>query len=200
MKRVHAIAFIGLALFCLSVIIGVVPGASSLLPVAVVVGLLGNDYFLVGTFALVAFVFALYVGVVVRQEQTKPRTDLLTPESVPSGPYPGAEFDRFVDAHPLIARRRYRPPDVRERLRSTAIKTVQRVSHVQSEEAREQVDAGTWTDDPEVAAFLAEDSATPRRSRTEYVSALLRGQTLDQRRARRAAVAIASYSEEGEDE
>lgn len=198
MKRAQGIAAVGVALFGLGTVVGLIaPGTAGLVPVSVVVDRLGNDYFLVATLALVAVAFALFV--LVRRGRTRSGTPVPEPERVPSGPHPGADFDRFVDAHPLLAAPCPGRRNVRNRLRETAIATVQCISSVPRDAARERVNTGSWTDDPEAAAFLAGESA-PRRSPIERVGALLRGETPDQRRARRAAAAIVEYAREGEGE
>lgn len=113
------------------------------------------------------------------------------PEGVPTADPAGAEFDRLVEGgwRSAVAAHRQRAR-LQQRLQETAIRTVTRVERCSRAAARRQVEAGTWTDDPVAAAYLAEDSERGQRSATADVGAFLRLESPLQRRARRAARAI----------
>lgn len=75
---------------------------------------------------------------------------------------------------------------VRERLRAAAVATLSAETGCSPPEARERVDAGTWTDDEAAAAFLAGEY-TPLGT---WLRALARGETGPEYRARRTVAAI----------
>lgn len=118
------------------------------------------------------------------------------PESVPTADAAGAEFDRLVGSgwRSAIAAHRRRAW-LRERLRETAVRTLTRAERCSRTAARRRVEAGTWTDDPVAAAYLAEDPERAEGSATADVRAILRLELPLQRRARRAARAIEGVAE-----
>lgn len=83
---------------------------------------------------------------------------------------------------------------VRERLRAAAVATVAADEGCTRDEARRRVEAGTWTDDPAAAAFLAGEY-TPLRT---WLRALAGGETGPEYRARRTVAAIVERRDEGD--
>jgi hypothetical protein len=78
-----------------------------------------------------------------------------------SFPTPGGEFDRGLGGLPRLTTReadRERAV-VRERLRETALAVLTRYEGYDRAAAERALDRGTWTDDPEAAAFFAPDTA-----------------------------------------
>lgn len=145
----------GLA-FALGVLTIVAPAVADAIPIEAVVALLGNDYILVAALAGAAVLVVLTVlvarGVTGINQTTPP-----DPEEVHSVPRFGEAFDEVISRgglRALLTTERHR--QVRTRLREAAIATVMRETNCTRAEARERVERGTWTDDPEAAAFLAE--------------------------------------------
>lgn len=197
------LAILGGLAFALGVLTIVAPAVADAIPIEAVVALLGNDYILVAVLAGAAVLVVLTVlavrGVTGIDQTTPP-----DPEEVHSVPRFGEAFDAVISGgglRALLTTERHR--QVRTRLREAAIATVMRETNCTRAEARERVERGTWTDDPEAAAFLAEaeegdleagpatgpgpGSATGIAAR---VRAAIRGETPFQRGARRTAAEI----------
>ena len=104
---------------------------------------------------LLGLVLALIRGVGRPVEEGLERLRERPPEAVTESEAPrhGAAFDRRV-AGAVEGVRRQRA-SVRGRLRSTAVRTYARATGSDESAARRAVAAGTWTDDPTAAAFLA---------------------------------------------
>ncbi|USZ69207.1 hypothetical protein NGM10_05565 [Halorussus salilacus] len=140
-------------------------------------------------------VLALVQGV--RIARTRRATELRgaeTPdvETVESMPVPGEEFDDRVAtlrAGPRRSTLRERN-DLRDRLREAAIPAVADRDHVSREEARERIEAGTWTDDAFAASFLGDSDAPkpPLSARLRLVASPRSGHQV---RIRRTADAVA---------
>ncbi|WP_132057064.1 DUF308 domain-containing protein [Halorussus amylolyticus] len=113
-------------------------------------------------------------------------------ETVETMPTPGAEFDERV------ARMRSGPrrttirerADLRDALLDAAVSAVAHAENCSREDARERIDAGTWTDDVHAAAFLGGDDAPnpPFRSKLRLAFST---ESVHQFRLRRAADAVA---------
>lgn len=186
----------GLA-FAIGLLTIVAPAVTAAIPIEAIVALLGNDYILVAVLAGVAILVvltALGARIVTGLDQTTPPD----PEEVHSVPSFGAEFDELVSRgglRALLVTEQQR--EVRSRLRAAAIATVMHESNCTRSEARERVDRGTWTDDPEAAAFLATSRGSepaPEQAQAPGFVARLRtafgGETPFQRGARRTAAEI----------
>lgn len=111
-------------------------------------------------------------------------------------PTPGSTFDERLAALPRWPGRRAdrHRGAIRNELREVAAETLVRYGGLAPTEAAEQVEAGTWTDDPRAAWFLAPDAGrgVPLTERfrdalgTEYAFA---------RRARITVATLAAYTE-----
>lgn len=189
------LALLGGVVFALGMVTVVEPSTAQSIPVEPILEVLGNDYVLVAAFAAVAVLVLLVVvgaRVVGGINQITPPD----PEEVHPVPRFGQPFDEFVEdagirAWLLTDRHR----TVQTRLREAAIATVMRESACTRAEARKRVEQGAWTDNPEVASFLAETEDLGLATR---VVAALRGESPFQRAARSTAAEIASY-DAGED-
>lgn len=154
-----------------------------------------NDYLFVVPLGLAAATFVLG-ALASRSVRGIDQATPPDPERVPTADAAGAEFDRLVGSgwRSAVAAHRRRVW-LRERLQETAIRTVSRAERCSRTVARRRVVAGTWTDDPVAAAYLADDPERARRSATADVGAYLRLESPLQRRARRAARAIEGVAE-----
>lgn len=157
---------------------------------------LGNDYLLVAVVGAAALVLAgvfVAVRVVSGIDQITPPA----PEGIPTGPRPGGEFDRYVSGRLRVGAVVLSDESdrIEERLRETAIQALMQHTAASREDARRQVDRGSWTSDVDAAAYLAgaDGPDVPWRSRA---TAALAGRTWQQRGARRAANGIVSLAEE----
>lgn len=183
---------VGGVVLALGVGILVQPSLARFIPIEAALLVLGNEYVLVAAFGVVAILGGLAVllgrGVAGIDQTTPP-----DPEEVHPVPRSGESFDEFVSAgwlrEWLLSDRHHR---IRTRLRESAIDTVMRQDDCTREEARKRVDRGTWTEDAEVATFLA-DSGVPLQPAGAL--AALRGHSPYQRAARRTAEEIARYGE-----
>jgi hypothetical protein len=165
------------------------PGLAGVVPVQAAVAALGNDYFFVAVFGLVAFalVLAVFGG---RLRSGLNQTTPPEPETVQPSPHFGADFDDTLANEvglraSLFTDRRER---VRERLRDDAIQAEMAATGCRRATARTRVETGDWTADPDASAFLSDDAAPPVESR---IRAGLRGNTWFQRGARRTADTVA---------
>lgn len=150
----------------------------------------GNDYLAVvplGVGATIVVIGTLTSRTIRGVDQASPPD----PERMPTAAAPGSEFDRLVGGGwrtaPAAHRRR---EELHDRLREAAIRTLVRETGCTRTEARRRVEAGTWTEDHEAAAFLVEDPDSGLQSAADVVGALLRLELPLQRRARRAAEAV----------
>jgi uncharacterized protein (DUF58 family) len=109
---------------------------------------------LLGTVALSQAAFAA-----VRYDPRR-RLAVPTPEVRDGVRRPGASFD--LDLRRL-------DPDVRERLRTTAVDVVSKFGRATPEEARRRLDKGTWTDDGRAAEFFSPDRSSPRLRRPVWL-------------------------------
>ena len=183
-----SLALLGTVTLGLAVAAVLDPGLAGRLDV---VAAFGNDYLFVvplGVGAAVVLAGSLASRTVRGVDQARPPD----PERVPTAAAPGSEFDRLVGggwrtAMAAIRRRE----ELHERVREAAIRTLVRETGCTRTEARRRVEAGTWTEDHEAAAFLVEESNGGRPSAAEIVGAAMRLELPLQRRARRAAAAVA---------
>lgn len=157
---------------------------------------LGNDYLFLAALAgagvpLAAAMLASGRAGNLEQAETP------DPERPPVVPAVGEEFDERVHSLrfklPVVGRSTRRA--VRDRLRTAAVEATVRAEGCSRAEAARRVTDGTWTDDRTVAAFLTGESgfSPPHR----HLTALADGETLDQRRVRRAVEEIVARSNEG---
>jgi len=165
-------------------------------PLATVVGVgvdvLGNDYLFVAVIGVVGSLIGLLMLASGRSGKLT-QTTTPSPERPPSVPTVGDDFDRTVHGLrfklPLVGRPTRRA--VRGRLRAAAVDVTVRDAGCSRDEAERRVADGTWTDDDAAAAFLATDGGPAVGGR---LAALVDGETLCQRRARRAVDEIVARS------
>lgn len=122
-----------------------------------VLDLVGNDWVVVGAVGAVSLLIALG-AVAARLSAGRTRAMPPNPEGVHGVPHIGAAFDEFHaggGVHAWLVADDH-PGDVHARLRAAAIDTVMRETNCTRGEARERIEAGTWTDDDTAAAFLAD--------------------------------------------
>lgn len=187
------LVLLGGAAFALGVLSVAAPAATGTGTLGQLVGLLGNDFVLVAVLALLAILIVVAVlagrGVGGLDQATPP-----DPEDVYRVPKAGEPFDDLVSAGgPLAWVEPDRHDEVRTRLRKAAVTAVMREANCTQVEAREHVEAGTWTENAEAAAFLTE-SGTPGLA--ARLTASLRGESPFQRAARTTAAEIAAYDRE----
>lgn len=182
-----SIGVVGVVAFGLAVTTVLVPGLSE--PIDVV-GVFGNDYLFVVPFGVAATV--VVVGLLASRslrgvDQCAPPD----PEGLPTADAPGEAFDRLVTggwrSAPAALRRR---DWLHDRLRTVAVGAVMWEEDCTRPDARRRIEAGTWTDDPVAAAFLAAGPDQVRVSARELVLALSNLEAPIQRRARRTARAV----------
>lgn len=155
----------------------------------------GDDSLVVVAFVTVVTLlgaFILNLNFVIKNEEWP----VPEPETTPPVPQAGSELDRIMEArflgHPSPDERRR----VRERLRQTAIQTIQRGAGVSRPRAVALLTNGEWTTNQTAAAFLGE-TALPRSLRLcEHVSRRL----VFQHEIRQTARAIVAYANESEDQ
>lgn len=180
--------------FVIGLVTALSPAAVGSGDLAPLVSLVGNDFLLVAVFGLLALLglgSVLVARGVTGLDQAAPPD----PENVHQVPLFGEPLDDFVSGADL---RTWvggtdRHEAVRERLREAAVATVMRETNCTRTEARERVDAGTWTDDEEVAVFLTESGAPGLGAR---LAAAIRGDSPFQQAARTAADEIADHDPE----
>lgn len=153
-------------------------------------GTIGADYVVVKAIGLLALVQGLRI-VYARKRTDIDQGETPDPETTPTMRTPGTEFDETIGSLHLKSRRNFYETQnaVRERLAESAVSVLMHRENYSEEEARERLDAGTWTDDPYAASFLAESNvqSTPWR---EWFRGILSDQTSFQRQAHRTADAI----------
>lgn len=187
------LGLVGTAVFGLGVATVVAPSTAESLPVEALVAALGSPYVFVAAFGVFAFVVVF--GVLLARaidgldESTPP-----DPEDIYQVPQPGHQFDEFVEGSDGIAQRVFgsRQEAVRRRVEQTALATLMRTEGMSRSEAQTAIARGTWTDDPQAAAFLSEHR-TP--SVGQRLVAAVRGRSSFQQGARRAAFELARYDE-----
>jgi hypothetical protein len=181
---------LGLAVVAAGVAVLVQPSLAT--PVTTALAAVGNAYLVVAAVSAVAFFVAVgrwltwsLRGV---EEAAMPAVESFRPM-----PAPGAELDEAV---PELAGRRgraARPVDhedaIRERLREDAVETLVVQADLAPGTAREQVDAGTWTDDHFAAQFLGGEEAPRPRPHRRLLAWLSRERDVE-RNVRHAVDAI----------
>lgn len=85
--------------------------------------------------------------------------------------------------------------ELRDRIEAVAVATVARTEGCSPADAREQLAAGTWTDDERAAAFFIEDPPSPTVA--QRVRSLVRGESVAQRRAAHAIDELHDRRDEG---
>lgn len=187
------LGLVGGGVFTIGLLTIVAPRLGAALSLDPLVALLGNDFVLIASFGVLALL-SLGAVLVSRGVTGLNQASPPAPEDVHRVPYYGEPFDDFVTSGGLsgwVTDDRHE--EVRTRLRQAAISTVMREASCTRTEARRRVDAGTWTNDAEIATFLTESGTPGLRARLE---ASLRGESPFQRAARTTAVEIASRDPE----
>lgn len=185
-------AAVGAALFGVALLVLLVPAVGSIVPVAAVVAALGNDYLLVAALAALVLVATLAVlglrWVTGVSEATTP-----TVETAASGA-PGRDVDETLDSLPPV---RVTPAQRRlhRRLRSAAIGVVAEATQRSRGDARARVEDGTWTDDAEAAAFVADEELQPPPV-AQRLGARLRREHWFRRRVAATVASIETVTEE----
>lgn len=161
------------------------------LAVAVAPSLLGANPLpaaLVAAVGLLALAAGLRAGLSRLRGNADP-PDLPSPELRAPAAVPGGEFDDRLDR---AARRGVRAAGdrgaVRDALEATAVAVLVRSDGDSPERARERLAAGTWTDDPEAAAFFR--PATAPAGPLELLRTTATGDSTFRRRADRAVAAL----------
>lgn len=116
------------------------------------------------------------------------------PERSVAVPQPGADIASVLG--PFLGRRRMytHVSRVREGLTAVAVAVLSQFEGLSESEARERVEAGTWTDDLDAASFLGGTDAPSRPRRTRLRTRLTRGSST-RRKLRRTVDAIAAVVE-----
>ena len=193
--------YLATGLGLLLAVLAFLPGFAGLVPAEVLVDLLGNDYFVLGSFAALALV-AVLVMLTRRALGSVSQAAPPDPETRIDAPRPGVLFDRFLDtwsaANPYASTQG--EDRVREQLRTSVQTAMMRVEGLSRDAAADRIIEGDWTDDPVAARFLRTDAeATP--SLGDRLRLALRGERWSQYGARRAASALVQQygdaSEEG---
>lgn len=116
-----------------------------------------------------------------RRHASGERADFGTPETRRSLPRPGTDVDRELAAGRVGPETRITPPDVglADRLEPVAVDVVSRALNCAPATAAEKLDDGSWTDDPQAAAFFSGQRAAELRAeeRGLFDSVLDRGPT-----------------------
>lgn len=177
---------LGLAVFAL-----LSPAFASLVPVGAALAILGNDYLLVAAVAVAVLacvvVLALARTVTGVTEATPPTVEEVAPAA------PGRDVDEALAAASAV-----RVTDehrrLHERVRTAAVATLAESERCSRREARERVDRGSWTGDPDAAAFVAAPDLRPP-SLPARVLARLRGDHWFRRRVAATVRAIERTAE-----
>lgn len=155
---------------------------------------LGNDYFVVATFAGVGLLVAM-TALASGGGDALEQTETPTPERPVTAPVAGDAVDDALDSRtalvPIVGDERRE--ELRERLRTVATETWIRRGDCSREEAERRLDSGTWTDDDEAGAFLAGRGPGVEA----HLLALARGEPWGRRGARRAVEALLETGERG---
>lgn len=167
-----------------------VPNLGDAVPIDSAIEEAGSDYKLFTVFGAGALVVALVVfGLRAGGGQTQATPP--NPETIRTAPAPGEQFDAVVEGGVGLRERLFgdRRETVRTRLGTAATRTVMRRENCGRETARSRVETGSWTTDPDAAAFVSnEDGPTPPP--VSRVKAALRGESWFRRGARRTAEEI----------
>lgn len=111
------------------------------------------------------------------------------PEERESLSVPGDEFDAALFSDPGTARGSGSSrEEIAERLRRTTLAVLERYEGLSREEAERRVAAGTWTEDPQAAAFFTGEAADA--SLTERLRRSMGPESVFQRRARHVVRAL----------
>lgn len=179
MNRARALTVGGLLAFAVGLGAVLAPGAFAL----------GIERYTVVVLGLLALGGAVRT-VQARRRGSRRRTGTATPELPPSVASPGDDLDSVLSS---FDRSRYRTGDRRrEQLRKLATEALVRYRGESEAAAREQVERGTWTDDPAAAAFLGEDAG--QSSWGTRVRARLTGASPYRQRVERTVAVIAEVA------
>lgn len=186
------LTLLGLGVLGLAVAVGrgVIGGV---LPVDAVLGIVGNDYFVVAGLAGTALLVAVPALASGRASRIR-HVEMPDPEGSIQLPTPGDGIDDTIGGWrtflPLVGRRRRRR--VQHRLREAAISVVGRVDNCSRSVAERRVNAGEWTADP-VARAVVQDPSRDRLPLDRRLRALLGGETGLQWQVRRTVEAMDTY-------
>lgn len=187
-----ALAVVGGLVFMLGLVTVVAPSAAAASLRALVV-LLGNDYLVVAVVGVLALLVLLGILVATGRagfDQAAPPA----PEGIYPVPRFGEEIDAFVsDGGFAGTAGADRHAEIRTELREVAITTVMRDDNCTRAEARERIEAGTWTDNEVAATFLAEGETPTLGSR---LRATFGGESPVERAVRVTAAEIAERDAE----
>jgi uncharacterized repeat protein (TIGR01451 family) len=187
-KRVHWLsAILGGLLLLLGIVVVLVPSLASSVPLGVAI---------IGPVALAALVMGLW-RVRVRNNTGIEHVELPTPEVPFALPTPGDDLDEMLYryAHRGEATLEY-PEQIGNRLRGVAVAAIAHREGITQEEALDQLEAGTWTDNQYAAAFFSDEVATPLPSFDERVMQTLgRGEHAYERQVRETVDAIVGIAE-----
>ena len=115
---------------------------------------------LLSTLAVVGLVYAVVVVYGRRRRRfdrvETPDVELATPPELP-----GTSLDQTLELFPATEVYDADLPTVRAELRSVAVSVLTRYRGLDPEQAAEQVETGTWTEDPHAAAYLAVTELDP---------------------------------------
>ncbi len=183
-------------------------------PLLTVVGILAVAWGLAVVFApglasvfSTGAIFVKLVGVLtlvqgLRVVQSRRRRDLKQaetgdPETNVTLPTPGADFDENLRTiHAMSRQKQFRARKrLRRSLERSLVEAIAQRENCSEDDARAQLETGSWTDDAEAASFLGGPSA-PRRSWREWLRQSFGGETRFQKRARRTANAVVAYVED----
>ena len=200
MRRLQRLVLaVGLVLGAVTLLLVSIPELATWIPISEIVDELGGDYVFVAIFGGLAVLFFL-VAVAWRGVNGLEQAVPPTPEEVQSAPLFGADFDETTQGPVGLRERLFsdRPDRVRERVRKAAIRAEIEAGGYARPEAERRVASGTWTSDPEAAAFLSDD-AGPTPPLSARVLAAVHGQAWYQRGARQAAEAVVERTEATEE-
>lgn len=186
---------VGLVLGAVTLLVVSIPELAGWIPITDIVDELGGDYVFVAIFGGLAVLF-LIVAIAWRGVSGLEQAVPPTPEEVQSAPLFGADFDEITQGPVSLRERLFsdRPDRVRERVRNAAIRAEMAADGCSRSQAERRVASGTWTTDPEAAAFLSDD-AGPSPPLSARLLAAAHGQAWYQRGARRAAAAVVERTE-----
>lgn len=180
-------ATIGLTLAALGLLFVFVPDAASLL------SLPRLGVVVLGVFAIVQGIRSLQA----RRRAGIDGAEPPAPEARQTTDWPGDEFDHRVS---VLSRRRGRSwaggehERLRRRLRAAAVEAAAHRWRLQSDEARQRIETGEWTDDPAAAWFLG-GSAVDRPPLSVRIRAFVDAQTAFGFYANRTADAVVGLRE-----
>ncbi|ELZ79105.1 hypothetical protein C455_09478 [Haloferax larsenii JCM 13917] len=129
-----------------------------------------------------------------RDEQQTRSTEFPTPKHRPRYEHPGAAFARRLESIEWTDRREEDPNErleLRAELREVARTVLARTEQWSRTDIETRLDDGTWTENPQAAAFFADD-VVPSLSLWDRVRSLWRSEPVFARRARYAVSELAS--------